>query len=123
MSSPILEKMAQVVVESRNSGLDSIREYVSGWRPKRADQREEAIISLLAKLDDGDRQRLFEVIRYCTDLSFFKLLTSIEEGRNNLTFELVAKDEDGNARETLVSDSEDRNMRQKYWQWSRTFGH
>ena len=123
MTTPILEKLAQVVVEGRNSGIDTLQEYVSGWRPKRADQREEAVIALITKLDDVDRQRLFEVVRYCTDLSFFKLLTGIEEGRNGLAFKLAAQDEELGLSESLVDDAQDLNLRQKYWQWTRECGH
>ncbi len=113
-----IDRFSKILMEARNSGIETLHSYIhDGWRPKNPDLQEKAVISLVEGLDADGRQRLIELVSYCTDISFFKLLSNLEEGAAGLTFQLVAMDESSDANFELINETEDNELRSKFWVW------
>ena len=75
-----IEEFGETLVAARNVGVQTLKRILDeGWRPKAPTQQALNVISLVES-SAGTRAELLDLVRYCTDLSFHKLLTSLEEG-------------------------------------------
>jgi hypothetical protein len=118
----LLEKVGEIIVESRNSGIQTINDIIVGeWMPKTPDDIENDVLNLINSLCEKQKKELLNVIRYSVDLSFFKLLSSLEMGECGLDFTLSATDEKGNSI-ALINDSEDIGLRTKFFSWVKDLG-
>ena len=108
---------ARLYMEARNAGVFTAQKYQNtDSRPKAPTERAKKLISLFDELNDDQRSRMIESIRYCTDISMFKLLTLLEDSSVTLAVEA-----DG-VTETLIGPDEDKELRVKYWLWEEKHG-
>ena len=108
----------EFVVESRNAGIDALGEFAAGWRPKKPDRQHEAIIQLLEELSPEQRRRLFATVRYCIDMSMFKLLTNLNEGGHNVSFRLsMVVEGDPRSPIALIDDQHNRELHREFLGW------
>lgn len=76
--------------------------------------------SLIASLSVEDKEKLLNVLRYSVDLSFFKLLDSLEMGKGDVTFSLQCS-VDGKLT-NLINDNEDLGLRSEFFKWINALG-
>jgi hypothetical protein len=109
------ERLAELYFEARNAGILTAKKYLEpSSRPKNPTDRARRFISLLDELNSDQRSRLIEGIRYCTDISMFKLLCLLEDSDFRLSVDGESK--------TLIGPDKDNELRMKYWQWEEKRG-
>lgn len=81
----MIEEFGKIIVASRNSGVKTCQQMMSGqWHPKNPESMEKDILYLIKSLPIEDLPKLLNLVRYFTDLSFFKLIESIELGEGDV---------------------------------------
>ncbi len=117
----LLEYFGEILIKCRNSGINTIFEFMDkGWRPKNPEDEQEALIRLIESLDKKQCEDLVKTIRYCTDLSFFKLLCALEEGDNDTSFNLEITYKKQSF--SLINKDEDKELRSEFWLWLEKHG-
>lgn len=79
-----------VIKTAENSGSDVIQKYISGViPPKVTDEGQCALIDLIGSLTPKQLELLERSAKYCVELSFFKLLSILEQGISCYSFSLA----------------------------------
>jgi len=111
-----VNEFLRLVVEARNSGVRALSEdWFAGWTPKKPSEQEALIAMYVAKCKPEERKALLNCVRYFTDLSFFKLLNTLEEGTGELEFELLMRARTTGETSSLINPEEDNAIRRKYF--------
>jgi predicted adenine nucleotide alpha hydrolase (AANH) superfamily ATPase len=116
MDESLIEIFGKIVRTSRDTGLDIVSNYKNQIEiPKNPDEEQRAFIELVKSLDDIQFQRLQKGIKYCIELSLFKLISTIENGVDNYSFTLSI--ENNKDKVQLVGKDIDNEINLKYWNW------
>ena len=88
-----METFGQFVRSSRDTALDTLTTFRNNSEAvKNPDEKQKALLELLQSLDDKDFIKLQKGLKYCIELSLFKLINLLENRRGNISFELSIKD-------------------------------
>lgn len=85
-----IKLFVDVIKTAQNSGVDVIQKYISGIiPPKITDDGQCALIDLIRTLTPNQLDLLEKSAKYCVELSFFKLLSILEQGISCYSFSLA----------------------------------
>lgn len=116
MENNLTEVFGKIVKTSRDTGLDIVTAYRNNTRmPKAPDEDQHALIDLVSGLDDAQFEQLKKGVKYCIELSLFKLINSIENGVGNNSFELSMQDEKNSIQ--LTGKDIQSELSLDYWDW------
>lgn len=116
MKNSLIEIFGKIVKTSRDTGLDIVSNYKNNIEiPKSPDEEQKALMELIKTLDAEQFYQLQEGIKYCIELSLFKLINSIESGTSNYSFDLSIQN--SNDEMQLVGKNIDNELSLKYWDW------
>ena len=74
-----------------------------------------SVHKLVKSLDNEQFQQLQKGIKYCIELSLFKLISTIESGVSNYSFDLSIQDD--NDKVYLIGENIDNELIFEYWNW------
>jgi len=114
MNAELLEIFGQLVKASRNSGIDVLTDFKE-QKPKNPSEEQEPLLKLLNSLSSEDHELLKKSVKYCVELSLFKLINTLEYGVSDYSFDLAIKK--GNSSFSLIDDETDNNLTGEYWNW------
>lgn len=118
MNNNLIEIFGEIVKASRDTGLDIPSNYKKNVDlPKNPDEDQVALMELIRTLDDKQFSKLQKGIKYCIELSLFKLINNIENGVGKYSFNLSIND--GENSEQLVGEAVDNELSFEYWNWIR----
>jgi hypothetical protein len=116
MSENLIEIFGKIVKASRDTGIDIISNYKNGIEiPKMPDEEQKALLELTGTLDSKQFEQLQKGVKYCIELSLFKLISSIENGIGKYSFDLSIE-ENGN-KVPLAGREIDNKISLEYWNW------
>jgi len=116
MNDNLIKIFGEIVKTSRDTGLDIASNYRNNVEiPKAPDLEQKALIELIKNLDNTEFQLLEKGIKYCIELSLFKLISTIESGVGSYSFDLSIKDD--NDKSHLVGGDIDNELSFEYWKW------
>jgi len=116
MNENLIEIFGKIVKRSRDTGLDIVSNYKSQVEiPKMPDEEQQALIELIKTLDNGQFEQLQKGVKYCIELSLFKLISTIENGVNKYSFELSI--EEGGNSVPIAGKDVDNEISLEYWNW------
>ncbi|TNH15592.1 hypothetical protein FIA56_02965 [Testudinibacter sp. TR-2022] len=116
MENNLIEVFGKIVKTSRDTGLDIISNYKNNVEiPKNPDEEQKALMELIKTLDTEQFRQLQQGVKYCIELSLFKLVSTIESGVSNYSFGLSIQDD--NTKTQLVSEDIDKELSLEYWNW------
>lgn len=73
-------------------------------------------MELVKKSNQGEQELIQKAIKYCVELSLYKLLNTLEYGIGNYTFDLVIKK--GNKTFSLINSNDDNELStDKFFTW------
>lgn len=111
-----METFGQFVRNSRDTALDTLTTFRNDSETvKNPDEEQKALLELLQSLDDKDFIKLQKGLKYCIELSLFKLINLLENGKANISFELSIKD--NIQKEILIGEEIDNDLIHKIWDW------
>ena len=100
---------------SRDTGLGIAEGYRNKTGiPKNPDAEQSAMMELVGELDEAQFQRLQKALKYCVELSLFKLIDSMEHGVG--AYEFILSMRDGHSSSALIGE-EDRELASEFWNW------
>lgn len=116
MENDLIEIFGKIIKTSRDTGLDVVSNYKNNIEiPKTPDEEQKALMELVKTLDNEQFQQLQKGIKYCIELSLFKLISTIEGGVSNYSFDLsIQNDRD---KVQLVGQDIDNELSLEYWNW------
>jgi len=115
MKNDLLETFGQIVKTSRDSGVVVLTDFQEK-APKNPSKEQEPLLKLLSSLNSEDCELLKKSIKYCIDLSLFKLINTLEYGVSDYSFELRMKKSDKSI--TLIDNEEvDHDLTGEFWNW------
>jgi hypothetical protein len=119
--SKLIEIVGNLIIEARNSGVNTCLDIEKKeWFPKNPDNQQKDVIDLIDSLSDEQRKKLINVIGYFIDLSFFKLMDTIDNGYKDINFELsITNDEE---KITFGGKDSEFELSLKYWIWLSKYG-
>lgn len=118
----LVNEFGHILVASRNVGVQTLLEIIHGqWRPKNP-TAEESIVMRLVELMGDRAEELLSLVRYATDLSFHKLLTSLEMGETGINFALSLCDNATGETQVLIDETKDRYLRSAWFDWLEKYG-
>ena len=116
MENTLMETFGQFVRSSRDTALDTLTTFRNNSEAvKNPDEEQKALLELLQSLDDKDFIKLQKGLKYCIELSLFKLINLLENGNGNISFELFIKD--NIQKEILIGEEIDNDLIHKIWDW------
>ncbi|GIM57489.1 hypothetical protein CAPN006_18810 [Capnocytophaga canimorsus] len=116
MDNNLIEIFGKIIKVSRDTGFDIVSNYKQGVEiPKNPDEEQKALIELIKTLDEKQFHQLQKGMKYCIELSLFKLVSSIESGIGNYYFDLFIQD--NNEKIQLVGKNIDNEISMEYWNW------
>jgi hypothetical protein len=116
MENTLMETFGQFVRSSRDTALDTLTTFRNNSEAvKNPDEEQKALLELLQSLDDKDFIKLQKGLKYCIELSLFKLINLLENGKGNISFELFIKD--NIQKEILIGEEIDNDLIHKIWDW------
>lgn len=116
MENILMETFGQFVRSSRNTALDTLTTFRNNSEAvKNPDEEQKALLELLQSLDDKDFIKLQKGLKYCIELSLFKLINLLENGKGNISFELSI--EKGVQKTLLIGKDTDNDLIHKIWDW------
>lgn len=116
MENTLMETFGQFVRNSRDTALDTLTTFRNDSETvKNPDEEQKALLELLQSLDDKDFIKLQKGLKYCIELSLFKLINLLENGKANISFELSIKD--NIQKEILIGEEIDNDLIHKIWDW------
>lgn len=116
MENTLMETFGQFVRSSRDTALDTLTTFRNNSEAvKNPDEKQKALLELLQSLDDKDFIKLQKGLKYCIELSLFKLINLLENRRGNISFELSIKD--NIQKEILIGEEIDNDLIHKIWDW------
>ena len=101
-----------MIKASRNSGIDTLTSFKE-QEPKNPSYEQEPLLKLLKSLNPKDQELLKKSIKYCVELSLFKLIHMLEYGVSDYSFDLVIKKGDDSF--SLIDDETDNGLTGEYW--------
>jgi hypothetical protein len=112
----LVEVFGKIVKTSRDTGLDIVSNYKNNIEtPKSPDEEQTALMELIKTLDVEQFNQLQKGIKYCIELSLFKLISTIESGVSNYSFDLSIQD--GRDKTQLIGENIDNELSLEYWNW------
>lgn len=115
MENELINFFGQIVKSSRDSGVD-VLSYFSTQKPKNPSEDQKALLELMNYFNSEEgRELLRKGIKYCVELSLFKLVNTLEYGISDCSFDLIIKK--GNQSTLLIDDEIDNNLTEEYWNW------
>jgi len=116
MENNLIEVFGKIVKASRDTGLDIVSDYKNNIAiPKAPDEEQSALMELIKTLDNEQFQQMQKGIKYCIELSLFKLISSIEGRVGNYSFDLSIQDDSNKVQ--LVGENIDNELSFEYWNW------
>ena len=116
MENTLMETFGQFVRSSRDTALDTLTTFRNNSEAvKNPDEEQKALLELLQSLDDKDFIKLQKGLKYCIELSLFKLINLLENGKGNISFELFIKD--NIQKEILIGEEIDNDLIHRIWDW------
>jgi len=114
MNQELLEIFEQVIKASRNSGVDVLTNFKE-QAPKNPSKEQEPVLKLISTLNYEDQELLKKTIKYCVELSLFKLINTLEFGVSDYSFDLAIKKGDNSI--SLIDDETDNDLTGEFWNW------
>lgn len=112
----LIKTFGTIIKVSQETALDMLANYKKDPNfTKKPDDYQKALIDLIQTLDQTQFYNLQKGIKYCLDLSFFKLIDLIENGKGDLKFKLSIINK--NQELSLVGDNKDNELIYKFWDW------
>ena len=116
MENSLIEKFGQFVRSSRDTALDTLTTFRNNSEAvKNPNEEQKALLELLQLLNDKDFIKLQKGLKYCIELSLFKLINLLENGKGNISFELFIKD--NIQKEILIGEEIDNDLIHRIWDW------
>ena len=116
MENTLMETFGQFVRSSRETALDTLTTFRNNSETvKNPDEEQKALLELLQSLNDKEFIKLQKGLKYCIELSLFKLINLLENGKGNISFELSIKD--NIQKEILIGEEIDNDLIHKIWDW------
>ena len=116
MENNLIEVFGKIVKTSRDTSLDIVSNFRNNIEiPKTPDEEQSALMELVKSLDNEQFQQLQKGIKYCIELSLFKLISTIESGVSNYSFDLSIQDD--NDKVHLIGENIDNELIFEYWNW------
>lgn len=116
MENTLMETFGQFVRSSRDTTLDMLTLFRNDSETvKNPDEEQKALLELLQSLDDKDFVKLQKGLKYCIELSLFKLINLLENGKGNISFELSIKD--NIQKEMLIGEEINNDLIHRIWDW------
>ena len=116
MENELIKKFGNFIKVSQETALDMLVNYRNDSNfTKKPDEYQKALLDLIQTLDQSQFSNLQKGVKYCLDLSFFKLIDIIENGKGNVRFKLSIIDKEQEL--FLVGNNEDNELIYKFWDW------
>jgi hypothetical protein len=116
MENNLIEVFGEIVKTSRDTGLDIVSNYKNNVEiPKSPDDEQKALMELIKTLDVKQFHQLQKGIKYCIELSLFKLINTIECGVSNYSFDLYIQNDSDKSQ--LAGRNIDNELSLEYWNW------
>ncbi|MCX8669708.1 hypothetical protein J3U22_02320 [Gilliamella sp. B2865] len=116
MENNLIEVFGKIVKTSRDSGLDIVSNYKNNIEiPKSPDEEQKALMELIKTLDAEQFDQLQKGVKYCIELSLFKLISTIESGVSDYAFDLSIQNSSDKTQ--LVGENIDNELSLEYWHW------
>lgn len=116
MENNLIEIFGKIVETSRDTGLDIVSNYKNNIEiPKTPDEEQSSLMELVKTLDSEQFQQLQKGIKYCIELSLFKLISTVESGVSKYSFDLSIHDDVDKVQ--LVGENIDNELSLEYWNW------
>ena len=116
MENNLIEVFGKLVKTSRDTGLDIVSNYKNNIEiPQSPDEEQKALMELIKTLDVEQFHQLQKGMKYCIELSLFKLLSTIERGVGDYSFDLSMQNSSDKTQ--LVGENIDNELSLEYWNW------
>lgn len=116
MENNLIEVFGKLVKTSRDTGLDIVSNYKNNIEiPQSPDEEQKALMELIKTLNVEQFHQLQRGIKYCIELSLFKLLSTIERGVGDYSFDLSMQNSSDKTQ--LVGENIDNELSLEYWNW------
>ncbi|MCX8745079.1 hypothetical protein J3U68_06585 [Snodgrassella sp. B3882] len=116
MENNLIEVFGKLVKTSRDTGLDIVSNYKNNIEiPQSPDEEQKALMELIKTLDVEQFHQLHKGMKYCIELSLFKLLSTIERGVGDYSFDLSMQNSSDKTQ--LVGENIDNELSLEYWNW------
>nr|WP_314558644.1 hypothetical protein [uncultured Capnocytophaga sp.] len=116
MEDKLIEAFGQCVRSSRDTSLDMLIAFRNDPKTiKNPDEEQKALVELLQSLDDEAFMKLQKGLKYCVELSLFKFINLLENGKGNMSFELSV--ENGVQKTLLIGKEIDNDLIHRIWDW------
>lgn len=116
MENNLIEVFGKLVKASRDTGLDIVSNYKNNIEiPNSPDEEQKALMELIKTLDVEQFHQLHRGMKYCIELSLFKLLSTIERGVGDYSFDLSMQNSSDKTQ--LVGENIDNELSLEYWNW------
>lgn len=116
MENNLIEVFGKLVKTSRDTGLDIVSNYKNNIEiPNSPDEEQKALMELIKTLDVEQFHQLHKGMKYCIELSLFKLLSTIERGVGDYSFDLSMQNSSDKTQ--LVGENTDNELSLEYWNW------
>ncbi len=108
--------LGKLIAESRNSGINTYIDLKDkSWIPKNPDFQQKAVLDLVDNLSDTEKEKFALVLGYFIDLSFFKLMDTLENGFRDISFNLSMSNKDADL--VFAGEKSKIEISQDYWGW------
>lgn len=114
MNEELLDFFGQLIKVSRNSGIDVLTSFKE-QKPKNPSEEQEPLLKLLNSLNPENQKLLEKSVKYCIELSLFKIINMLEYGVSDYSFDLTIKK--GDDFFSLIDDEVDNDLTGEYWNW------
>lgn len=116
MENNLIEVFGKLVKTSRDTGLDIVSNYKNNIEISQSpDEEQKALMELIKTLDVEQFHQLQKGMKYCIELSLFKLLSTIERGVGDYSFDLSMQNSSDKTQ--LVGENIDNELSLEYWNW------
>lgn len=116
MEDKLIDTFGAFVKISQQTALDMLVNYRNNPNfTKNPDDYQKALIELIQTLDNEQFGKLQKGFIYCLNLSLFKLIDIIENGKGDIKFELSIMDKDN--KRALVGADKDNELVYRFWDW------
>ena len=116
MEDKLIDTFGAFLKISQQTALDMLVNYRNNPNfTKNPDDYQKALIELIQTLDNEQFGKLQKGLTYCLNLSLFKLIDIIENGKGDIKFELSIMDKDN--KRALVGANKDNELVYRFWDW------
>ncbi len=121
MKKDLIDITGEIIVETRNAGINTYLEIESKqWVPKNPDEQQKNVMKFVDSLTEEQKKVFKSTLGYFIDISFFKLIETLENGEGDINFKLTVLDETDEFE--LINDEQDNELATKYWEWLSKYG-